>query len=321
MGPRIIFVHGIGGPRAEADELRQWSAALAAGARLAGHSAFAAELEEDPGARASFVYYGDLFEPAQAQGGHGLDLDEEEGAILAGLILALIDTQLAEGPDERERRILEHARAQVAPEGQPQGAGNAVRLAVNAATTLLSLRPVRRAGLWATPKLMAGDLAQVARYLARGEADRHGVTLDQRIRARLARALDGGPAVVVAHSLGTVVAWETLHERAAAIPLFVTIGSPIGMRTVVWPRLVPRPPSTPEPVARWLTFWDRDAVIAARPHIEADLRPSSAGVGVTSSRVDSDGLWVHAAAKYLATPNVGGPIAEVVTSPAGRIPR
>jgi pimeloyl-ACP methyl ester carboxylesterase len=318
MRPRLIFLHGIGGPRMVADELRLWSKALAAGARLAGHSRFAAQLENDP-AVASFVYYGDLLQTPHAQGGDGLALNDEEGAILAGIFLALIDTQLAGCSGERERRVLEHARAQVAPEGQAQGAGNVLRLAVNAATTLLSLPLVRRAGQWITPKLMAGDLAQVARYLARGEADSEGLTLDQRIRARLAGALNGAPAVVVAHSLGSVVALEALHERAAAIPLFVTLGSPIAMRTAVWPRLVPQPPRVPEPVGRWLNFWDRDDVIAARPHIEADMLPNGSGIGVTSSRVDSDGLWVHPATKYLATPHVAGPIAEVLTSPARQV--
>jgi pimeloyl-ACP methyl ester carboxylesterase len=316
MRPRLIFLHGIGGSRVVADELRLWSTALASGARLAGHSRFAADLEKDRPAGASFVYYGDLLQAPHAQGGDGLDLDDEEGAVLAALFLAMIDARLAGCPGEHERRILEHARAQIAPAGQPQGAGNVGRLAVNVATTLLSLPVIRRAGQWMAPKLMARDLAQVARYLARGEADREGLTLDQRIRERLARELNGGPAVVVAHSLGSVVALEALHEWSAAVPLFVTVGSPIGMRTVVWPKLRPQPPRTPESVGRWLNFWDRDDVVAARPHLEDDVLPNSSGIRVASSRVDSDGLWVHPATMYLATPGVAGPIAEVVTSPS-----
>lgn len=321
MRSRLIFLHGIGQPRAEAEELRLWSRALATGARRAGHSRFAAELEIDPPPGVSFVHYADLLVAPQAQGGHGLNLDEQEAAILAGLFLSLIDAQLAECSDERDRRILAHARAQVAPEGQAQGTGNVIRQAVNAATTLLSLSPLRRGGQWLVPRLMAGDLAQVARYLARGEADADGVTLDQRIRGRLTGALDATPAVVVAHSLGSVVAFEALHECSTAIPLFVTLGSPLAMRTAVWPRLVPQPPYTPEKAGHWLNFWDRDDIIAARPHLEADVLPNSSGVKVTSSRVDSDGLWVHAAATYLATPGVGGPIAEALTSSSGLLPR
>ena len=314
MRPRLIFLHGIGGPRVPAEELMLWSKALAAGAYRSGHSLFAAGLEKGQLDRTSFVYYGDLFQASQAQGGDGLNLAEEENAILAGIFLALIDAQLAEGPGERERRVLEHARAQVVPDGQPQGAGSVMRMTVNVATTLLSLPMVRRGGQWIGPKLMVRDLAQVARYLARGEADPEGRTLDQRIRARLAGALDDGPAVVVAHSLGSVVAFEALHERPAPIPLFVTLGSPIAMRAVVWPRLVPQPPRTPETVGRWLNFWDRDDVVTARPRLEGDILPSSSGIRVASCRVDSDGLWVHPATTYLATPGVAGPIAEAMTT-------
>lgn len=319
--PRLVFVHGIGRPRDVAEELGLWSRALATGARQAGHSRFAAELEAGPPSWVSFVHYADLFAAPQAQGGHGLNLDDQEAAILADLFLSLIDARLAECSDEQDRRILAHARAQIAPEGQAQGTGNVVRRIVNATTTLLSLRPLKRSGQWLVPRLMAGDLAQVARYLARGEADAGAVPLDQRIRGRLASALDATPAVVVAHSLGSVVAFETLHECSTAIPLFVTLGSPLAMRTVVWPRLVPQPPRTPERVGHWLNFWDCDDFIAARPHLEADLLPNSSGIQVASRRVDSDGLWVHPAATYLATPGVGGPIAEALTAPSGPTPR
>jgi pimeloyl-ACP methyl ester carboxylesterase len=316
MRPQLIFLHGIGGPRIAAEELGDWSKALAVGARLAGHSRFAAEIDRDRPEGVAFVYYGDLMEVPHAQGGNGLDLTDAEGTILVEVLLSLIDARLARDTDARERRVLEHARAQVAPAGQAQGVGNLVRLATNAATTLLSLPVARRGGQWLAPRLMVKDLAQVARYLAREEADHEGVTLDRRIRARLAEALGDGPVVVVAHSLGTVVALETLHECSPAIPLFVTLGSPIAMRTVVWPRLVPQPPRTPEAVSRWLNFWDRDDIIAARPFLEADVLPNSSGTAVASSRVDSDGLWVHPATMYLATPHVSGPIAEAMTSPA-----
>jgi pimeloyl-ACP methyl ester carboxylesterase len=312
--PQLVFLHGIGGSRDTVLELKRWTLALAAGARRAGHSGMAAELEDGCSVKASFAYYGDLFAAPQAQGAGGLDLDDEAAGILIDILRALVDTGLAECLEGPERRSLEHGRAQLALDEQAQGAGNLVRQALNAATTLLSVGPMRRAGRWSAPKLMIGELSQVARYLARGENDADGDTLDQRIRARLVQVLGEGSAVVVSHSLGTVVALEALHECSAAVPLFVTLGSPVSMRTAVWPRLVPQPPRTPEQVGRWLNFWDRDDVIAARPRLEADVLPNTAGVRAASSRVDSDGLWVHSATKYLATPDVGGPVAEVLGS-------
>ena len=118
---------------------------------------------------------------------------------------------------------------------------------------------------------------------------------------------------MVAHSLGTVVSLETLHDYAGRVPLLVTLGSPIAMRTVVWPRLVPQPPATPDVVSRWLNFWDRDDIIVARPRLEADVALNAREVGPESARIDSDGLWTHTATKYLVKPDVAGPIAETIT--------
>ncbi|WP_418959947.1 hypothetical protein [Streptomyces tritici] len=318
MAPRLVFVHGIGGPRDPAAELAHWSAALATGMRAAGHSAPASALEAAPGDHAAFVSYADLFGRPQAQGG---DDETTEAELLAALVTELVDeaAELAErdGADPEELRLLAHARAEAAPEGQQQGAPDLARRALNAVTTLLSLRPWGGAGEWVTPKLMVRHLSQVARYLARAETDGDGTTLDARIRARVAAALGDGPSVVVAHSLGTVVALETLHERAADVPLFVTLGSPIAMRSVVLPRLRPQPPAVPHGTARWLNFWDRDDVIAVRPRLERDLAPGATGVRPVSARVDSDGLWVHTATKYLAQPAVAGPVAEALTLAGG----
>ncbi len=75
---------------------------------------------------------------------------------------------------------------------------------------------------------------------------------------------------------------------------------------------------TPETVGRWLNFWDRDDVIAARPMLEHFVLPNTAGVGPVSDRVDSDGLWVHSAAKYLAHPAIAGPVVEALDTLAGQ---
>jgi pimeloyl-ACP methyl ester carboxylesterase len=160
---------------------------------------------------------------------------------------------------------------------------------------------------------LLGDLAQVGRYLSRGEPDCNGDPLDARIRRRVTDAIQGdGPAVVVAHSLGSVVALEALLETPHEVSAFVTLGSPIAMRTVVLPRLRPAPPSTPRLVDCWLNFWDRDDLVAARPLLEGDIKANDAGVAPKSCRVDSNGLWVHTATKYLAQAAVAGRIIEAL---------
>lgn len=324
MVPRLVFVHGIGGPRDPARDRAGWCAALAKGMADAGHTRLADALLDR--VDCVFAHYADLFRADQAQGtAHAPTAATEESDLLAQLVVAWVEQRAAADADgaapgesdERMRLLLARARAAADPRDQSQGALDVVRRAVNVATTVLSIRPWSAAAGWITPKLMVHHLAQVARYLARGEQDLAGRSLDQRIRARIAQAVDGRPAVVVAHSLGTVVALETLHETPSPTPLLVTLGSPIALRTVVRPRLVPQPPSVPACVARWHNHWDRDDVIAARPLLEDDLLASPTGVLPRTRRVDSDGFWVHGAETYLAHPDVAGPVAEALQDLAG----
>ncbi|WP_317135508.1 alpha/beta hydrolase [Streptomyces thermolilacinus] len=270
-------------------------------------------------ADARFAYYGDLFHTAGAQGagvaaGSPAGRDDEE--LVAELLLEAVDERLAD-PElaPHEARVLRHARTQLAPPGGAQGIGAPGRHVANALTTLLALPGLRSAGGWLSARVTAGMLGQVARYLNRAETGDDGVTLDTRIRRRVADCLDGdGPTVVVAHSLGTVVALETLHAHRGEVPLLVTLGSPLGTRTAVLPRVRPRPVSAPACVGRWLNFWDRDDIVAARPRLEDFVRPNASSVRPVSSRVDSDGAWVHPAAKYLAQAAVAGPLVEALTS-------
>ena len=230
----------------------------------------------------------------------------------------VIDDQLAQDPAAPIRESLENARWQLVVDEQRQGVLDPVRRLLNAATALLSIPPLRRGAQWTTAKLMVGHLAQVARYLSRSERDAGGVTLDTRVRAGVAAAFAGGPAVVVAHSLGSVVTWEVLSEHERPVDLLVTIGSPIALRLTVLPRLRPQPPRTPECVGEWLNFWDRDDIVTARPIIADAVAANSAGVSAVSRRIDSSGLWVHTATKYLAQPGVAGPIVERLAAGSGR---
>ncbi|MEU6539643.1 hypothetical protein [Streptomyces sp. NPDC047000] len=314
--PRLVLVHGIGNIHDPDEARREWTGALARGAVAAGHSAAAGALRDGSGADVVFAGYSDLFQPrrgtAQGAGEGEADGETEEEALLTlRLIGELVDAQIAEGVDDDSRAILEQARDRIrrARDGSaPQGPGEWVRVSLNVLTTLLELRGLRRAGQWTRAVALRGPFAQVSRYLSREPAKN---PLDRLVRARVTTALGTGPAVVVAHSLGSVVALEALHESMARVPLLVTIGSPLGMRTVVWPHLTPRPPVTPESVDRWLNFWDRDDVIVSRASLSG-IGTNSRRVGPESFRVDSDGLLVHSAVKYLEQPAVAGPVVEAL---------
>ncbi|WP_329178010.1 alpha/beta fold hydrolase [Streptomyces sp. NBC_01477] len=316
--PRLVFVHGIGPAQDPAEQLAAWREALARGADAAGHGASAAALRAGGTFDLAFASYADLWQRPGAQGGETADdhLTEADAEIVLALIDELTADRLPDAQDPQERELLAEVRALLHPDGTPQAVGSVLRHSLNVLTTLLEWRRLRRPAQWAGAAVMRGHLAQVSRYLRRAEAAQPGQpTIDARVRNRVGAALGTGPVVVVAHSLGSVVALETLAGHPGPVKLFVTIGSPIGMRGIVWPRIVPQPPRTPPTVERWLNFWDRDDLIVSR-HQLTEVRPNARGVVPVSRRIDSDGAVVHSAVKYLAEPAVAGPVMEALATRA-----
>jgi hypothetical protein len=88
------------------------------------------------------------------------------------------------------------------------------------------------------------------------------------VRGTVAAALARHRAsVVVAHSMGSVVAYEMLWEYPEhPVDLLITVGSPLALPTVVFDRLVPSPAggqgSRPPGVARWINVADIGDMVA-----------------------------------------------------------
>jgi hypothetical protein len=108
-------------------------------------------------------------------------------------------------------------------------------------------------------------MREVQLYLGR----RHG---DRRLRAReevAAHIRERGASIVVAHSLGSVVAYEALHAHPdLEVDLLVTIGSPLAIRGTVFDRLLPAPGTAggraprPPGVRRWANVADPGDICA-----------------------------------------------------------
>ncbi|MFI6727149.1 hypothetical protein NRF20_40225 [Streptomyces sp. R-74717] len=313
-----MFVHGIGGLRGTAQERREWLEALADGARRAGHSDVVSGLTQGWLAETRFANYSDLFTDLEAQGDEAGTLDEQDDAtFLIAFVAALVDElgwQSRERGDRRASAVVEDARTQLpGVVAEEQGVGEPFRVLGRVLTTLLQMPGLRGCAQWASGAPLLWHLAQVGRYLRRREADGGGRTLDVRIRERVLYGTDPDrPLVVVSHSLGTVVAFEALRNYDGQVPLLMTLGSPLATGAAVLQRLVPQPPRTPARVERWLNFWDRDDIVVGRPRIEKWMLPNSSGVVPVTDRVDSDGLWVHTATKYLRNPAVAGPLVEAL---------
>lgn len=77
-------------------------------------------------------------------------------------------------------------------------------------------------------------------------------------------AMSEQPTVIVAHSLGTVIAYSVLtsDQRRLQVPLLVTLGSPLAVRAVRDPF---RPISYPTVVRTWFNAFDRRDVVSLYP--------------------------------------------------------
>lgn len=112
-------------------------------------------------------------------------------------------------------------------------------------------------------------------------------------------ALNESPVVVVAHSLGTVVAFRLLRERAVGgspitVPLLVTMGTPLTLATVQ--RAIGPAFANPAGVARWINVRDPDDFISLNRSLDGPLF-----VGPIENKWDFEnpGADAHAIPGYL----------------------
>jgi len=147
-----------------------------------------------------------------------------------------------------------------------------------------------------TKLFVAVCFPEVARYLAADDAP-------ARVQARehvAATISERQARVVIAHSLGTVVAYEALHAHPELeVDLLITLGSPLALPGAVFRRLQPQPSADtgvrPSNVRRWVNISDYGDPIAI-------LRPFTKYFrDVDLDLTESVGLFdFHRVARYLA---------------------
>ncbi|MEU9192357.1 antibiotic ABC transporter ATP-binding protein [Streptomyces hundungensis] len=198
------------------------------------------------------------------------------------------------GPDARTRGVAGYAAS--LPLKRPL-----VRRALNALTHAPYFARV------AEPLLIFG-LKQVRRYFTEPG-------LRERVQEAVARTIGPDTRVLVGHSLGTVAAYEVLCNEALRashpewrIPALVTLGSPLGLRGLVFDRLLPTPlsgnGSWPLGVRAWTNVADAGDIVA----LVKDLAPRF-GSGVDDREIDN-GVEMHSMDRYLTAPVTGRAIAE-----------
>ena len=113
------------------------------------------------------------------------------------------------------------------------------------------------------------------------DADRRARMADT-LRRRIAAG--GGPFIVIAHSQGSMIAYDVLRalkREEADVRLFVTIGSPLGMDEVQDVlKEIGGPLRVPECVARWVNVAERLDPVALDPELKGEFaRNGARGAG------------------------------------------
>jgi len=157
-------------------------------------------------------------------------------------------------------------------------------------------------------------------------ADVHDFLYEKDLRAQMERTLldrmaaGGGPFVVVAHSQGTMIVYDVLRRLSRAqfqVPLFVTIGSPLGLTEVQdelrrWSGAAGKLPFPPC-IDKWVNVADRLDPVAVENDISGDFTgaiENHSGLGV-----NRDGPFhPHSATGYLRNETVRTAVREEVGS-------
>lgn len=125
---------------------------------------------------------------------------------------------------------------------------------------------VRQAAEWMTRRFGAtarlfviAFCREVHTYLSKPDSPRR-VAARRAVADAIARTQ---PKVIVAHSLGSVVTYETLWAHPDHdVDLLVTVGSPLAMPSVILPRLEPATGGAPPRVRRWVNVADVGDIVA-----------------------------------------------------------
>jgi hypothetical protein len=105
------------------------------------------------------------------------------------------------------------------------------------------------------PLQFFGDLKQVVLYLNNSD-------INKKILDRVLAHIGPETKIIIGHSLGSVIAYEAVCKKPENISSLLTLGSPLGIRNVVFDKLTPTPNAMG--VGRWpgkVKYWTN---VAAR---------------------------------------------------------
>jgi hypothetical protein len=303
----IVLVHGIAQEQLGAYSLeKDWLPALADGVTAGGRPELAARIwppGKPDGITVRMAYYGDLFLTSGVMG------STAESANIEVEVAEQLATEWLHRAVDRDTPDRGVASIQLSylnsGEHQDQGpVKEAQRRALNAAARLKWFAPF---GMAFAGKFVNQTLQQLTRYLADSE-------IREEVQRRVGELIDGDTRAIIGHSLGSIVAYEAAHRLTQPVPLLVTLGSPLGLRTVVYDRVRPQPPCFPPNIHRWVNVADRNDLVAAEPDLTEMFGSLPSGSSFDGGWTVENGAKPHEARFYLTKPQTGLPLGEVLNS-------
>lgn len=297
----IVYIHGIGNKPIESILKCQWDHALF-GYDLGARSrlAYWVNREYYPSPSVANCATGDLTDVEQAPTGRALTVQQHlDETPIEEEVASLTD-------DPTQQKILLDILQQVDDHEVPPTVPGPV--AAGLSGLILPLPgPLRR---WITRKLTRAFARDVNDFLF--VAERREL-MRRSLRERLESG--GGPFVVIAHSQGSMIAYDVLSQMPDLdVPLFVTIGSPLGIREVQdeLKRVHKvKKLGVPACVARWLNVADAWDPVAADKKLSNDYEPKGAIHDEKVRNLDSP-RHPHSGSGYLRTDIVRHAVREAV---------
>ncbi len=261
-----MLVHGIGAVGKQTDLLSEWLGAMCAGSP--------ASVEHDIRRRTAAASYHD-WSWTTKHGTQGPEdwMEEDLSPDVISSLDELAWAWLEAAAASRDPSVANEAAKQQSQltAAQPDGAQGPMRLARSAIAGLAQV-PVFGSGTYSmVERVNRTNLWQVTAYV--NDYDNAKSEIWQRFGA----VAGSDTRVVVGHSLGSVVAYEAVRQLGLELDLLLTIGSPLGLDRVIYPKLTPDA-SFPEAVSRWVNVADRNDFIAADPTL-ADRFPDTTDAG------------------------------------------
>jgi hypothetical protein len=309
----ITFVHGIMNQPAPERLLRTWKRDLADGGDGVDLDVY--------GVTSSMVYWADVMYAATTDAGGSQESIEYEG-IESGALIPVDESYIDAATGEERAFIeemianydLDHPDENAIPGAAPEPAPSDPPIAAEARVAAASALEAVPLPWFIKRPMMRVLLRDVHHYLFNSShSPRPGSDFKVRdeVRKRFVGDLggvDGGPHVVVAHSLGSVIAYDCLKRVADTkrVDMLITLGTPLGLSEVQH-KLKPewsKDDGYPDELPRWVNVVDRlDPVCAADPIITNDYRRKRKPE-VVDEVVSNGGAFRHPSGKYFRQPVV-----------------